>query len=171
MKPVSQFSHKLPQSASYLENTSQSSNAHASPSKITYSSTQIQSPKSVSLTVPSPKPREPLGQISNNISALIPTSEIKQSIALARENSKPLPQNVILPSGDYLGFYDLVERYAVPQRASFQNDLTYHPAWRSWLEQLGIDEPQYQNSWDHRDRVWFKENTENYWAKEPSEQR
>jgi len=92
----------------------------------------------------------------------------KQVISLALETSKPLPPYSVLPPGDYLGFYNLVERYSVPHRSALH---TNNPAWTSWLEKLGIDEPQYRNALDHANRAWFKSNVEECWAKEPSEKR
>jgi len=97
-----------------------------------------------------------------------PTLAPKQVISLALETSKPLPPNVILPPGDYLGFYDLVDRFVVPERDTLQ---TNHPAWILWLEKLGIDDPPYQKALDHANRSWFKANVEDCWAKEHSEKR
>lgn len=91
-----------------------------------------------------------------------------QVFSLARETSKPLPLNVLLPPGEHLGFYDLAERYAVPKFTDFRNVLEY-TTWRAWLEKLGIDEPLYRNASNASSRL--KLHVEDHWAKEPAEKR
>jgi hypothetical protein len=54
----------------------------------------------------------PKGQFLNNAPSHVSAPAWKL-ISVAREKSKTLPPNVILPPGDYLGFCDLVKRYAI----------------------------------------------------------
>jgi hypothetical protein len=154
MKPTSQITHKLHQSASYLGETFRSTNTHASFSKMTYSSTRTLPPKPVSSPVPAPlKPREPLGQISTNVSATSTNNQDKTIYRSCTREIQTTPAKCDFSLGVHLGFYGLVERYAVPQRASLA-DLTYHPAWRSWLEQLASASP-ISECLDYKSRLWF----------------
>jgi hypothetical protein len=109
----------------------------------------------------------PTGKFQKNAPSHVSAPTWKQVISPACEKLKLPPPNVILPPSEYLGFCDLVKRYANHQGSSLQ---TNGPAWRSPLEQLGIDDPQYRNALDHvlfadyTNRGWLKETTGDGWA-------
>jgi hypothetical protein len=63
------------------------------------------------------------------------------------ERSNPFPQNTILPAGEYLRFYDLMDRCAPSKTNTFSYLSQYQSVWLTWLQQLGINGILYQIAW------------------------